>query len=114
MPQAIVALAAVVPDSKDRRIHRRTDLQFQVRLTRMADPDGLQPQHGGAGQGPEGWDGSGCTEDLSEGGLGLRWERTLGRPPTRKCFRAGLSFVGFHPGDLSGIQDCLAGRAPEL
>jgi hypothetical protein len=74
MSTGVQALAALVHDSSDQRRHKRVDLRFKVRLyplprVHQVTADGHHVAAEDALQG------SGFTENLSQGGLGLRWPR---------------------------------------
>ena len=74
MTPGVQALAALVHDSSDQRSHKRVDLRFKVRLyplprVHQVTPDG---RHLAA---QDALKDSGFTENLSQGGLGLRWPR---------------------------------------
>jgi hypothetical protein len=69
LSDVIKALGALVPDYTERRKHKRADLRFKVLLAKR--PQGAADSGGvGAGAG-----GALYTENVSMGGLGLRWEQ---------------------------------------
>jgi hypothetical protein len=73
MADVIKALGALVPDYTEKRKHKRADLTFKVALSKQpagaAVPSGVAP--------PAGL----LTENVSMGGLGLRWDQGSGGGP---------------------------------
>jgi hypothetical protein len=65
MVGGIQALAALVHDSREYRRHKRVDLRFKVQLVRLSDSN--QADYSRLR------DDLGYTENISDGGLGLRW-----------------------------------------